>query len=88
MSKENNANGNTNTNGENTKPKLTLKERIKKIPFKKVLKVAGIIGGSVAGTIILGKVVGPKELDYPEYGDAPFDDSNGAYPPEEQKPEA
>lgn len=88
MSKENNVNGNTNNNGEEQKPKLTLKERIKKIPFKKVLKVAGIIGGSVAGTIVLGKVMGPKEAYYPEYDDTPFDGGCGEVPPEETKPEA
>ena len=64
---------NANTNGENGKQTLTLIERIKRIPVKKVLKVAGIIGGSIAGTIVLGKITSPKELDYTDYDDAPFD---------------
>lgn len=54
--------------------KLTIKERLKKIPVKKVLKVVGIGAGAVIGTMILGKVLNPKDEYYQELEEVPFDE--------------
>lgn len=65
---ENNMNNNQTPETENEN-KITFKDRIKKIPVKKVCKTAGIIAGTLLAAVVIGKVKATDEPDIPDEDD-------------------
>ncbi len=62
---ENNMNNNQTPETENEN-KITLKDRIKKIPVKKVLKAAGIVAGVLFAGTVIGKIKADHSPDIPD----------------------